>query len=126
MNRGDSPGATAIYESTPTILNTIIAFSVGAPAVYCLDSAPTTAHCCIFGNEGGDDLCGTYYDNLATDPLLCNVYSGDLTPCADSECLAANNEWSEVIGAYGEAGCPDSDSPVKRVTWSVVKTMFRS
>ncbi len=92
--------------SSPTITNSIIAFSLNAGPVSCGGtSIPTITHCCAFGNAGGDSLCGDYSENLFTDPLFCDLAAGELTLHDDSPCLPANNVWLESIGALGSGDC---------------------
>jgi predicted outer membrane repeat protein len=96
------------YGSRPSINRTIIAFSTGGGALVCYDDAdePSTTRSCIFGNAGGDDLCGNASENLFTDPLFCDVNEDDVSLCENSQCLAGNNSWGVQIGALG-SGCAD-------------------
>ncbi len=124
-------GGIHIYESSPYITETIVAQSTDGDGISCshlsVPSDPTIWNCCVFGNADGDSLCGTYYDNLVTDPLFCDAGSGDLTLCSDSECLPGNNAWGASIGAYGE-GCDSCASSVwedEETSWSMIKAIFR-
>jgi len=124
-------GGIHVYESSPTITETIVAGSPDGEGISCshlsVPSDPTIWNCCVFGNADGDSLCGTYHDNLFTDPLFCDAGSGDLTLCSDSECLPANNAWAASIGAYGE-GCDSCASSVwddEETSWTVIKSIFR-
>ena len=83
---------------------------------------PETTYSCVFGNVGGDALCGSYSDILEADPLFCDLAIGDLSIDAASPCLPANNPWGILIGALGE-GC--STVMVEPATWGRVKTLFR-
>jgi len=99
-------GAISTVGSSPDIANTIIAGTENGLAVRCFGTpAPTTTHSCVFGNAAGDSLCGSYHDNMFADPLFCDAGIGDLTLHDDSPCLAANNAWSELVGALGVGGC---------------------
>ena len=90
--------------ASPTVTNTILAFGGGGGAVTCGGaSAPELSHCCVFGNVGGDSLCGAYHDNLFLDPLLCDPLGGATGLCQNSVCLPGGNPWGELIGALGEA-----------------------
>jgi hypothetical protein len=113
-------------ESNPEITNTIIAFGVGTvPGVACgPGSAPTITHCVVFGNPGGDDLCGDHHDNIVYDPLFCDAASDDFTLCGDSQCLPENNPWSELVGANYD-GCPPCDTAVEATNWGSIKAMYR-
>jgi hypothetical protein len=109
--------------SSPSFLNCIIAFSSDGGAVWCpTTSVPTFNHCCVFGNTGGDELCGDYWENLFVDPLFCGADAGDYTLHSNSPCLPWNNEWSAAIGALGE-GC--AASAVKERSWGAIKAMYR-
>jgi predicted outer membrane repeat protein len=93
--------------SRPLITRTIIAFSNGGAPLECgEDDDPTTTRSCIFGNAGGDDLCGTSSDILPVDPLFCDMNEDDVSLCENSECLAGNNPWGVQIGALG-SGCAE-------------------
>jgi len=107
------------------LTNSIIAFSAQGGAVYCDGAAavPEISRCCVFGNAGGNALCGTHYDNVFEDPLFCNYGARDLTLDAESSCLPANNPWSVLMGAF-EQGCggPVTAQPT---TWTSIKAMYR-
>ncbi len=96
--------------SAPAVSRTIIAFGRSGGALSCEEgSDPSTTLSCIFANEGGDTLCGSYTTSmLYTDPLFCDIGSGDLTLESGSECLPGNNTWGAQIGARGQ-GCDGLD-----------------
>jgi len=94
-------------------------FTCGHPAF-----SPAITHCVVFGNAGGDSLCGTHTDNLFEDPLLCGLATGDLSLCLNSPCISTHNPWGLDIGAHG-AGCGDCDSPVETISWGVLKGIYR-
>ncbi len=116
------------YDSSPTIEKTIIAFSTEGSAVSCYSGTetPSITNCCIFGNAGGDDLCGSFSDNISMLPLFCDVPGLDFSLCANSPCLpgAAENPCGELIGAYA-CGCPDCESPVQHTSWGRIKGIYR-
>jgi len=100
---GNASPAIRESDSSTIIQRTIIAFTEGGPGLSCYGSgAPLTTQCCIFGNAGGDSLCGDYYDNMFEDPVFC---PGEATLHDNSPCLPENNEWGELIGAHGAGGC---------------------
>jgi len=106
--------------SRPTIQNTIIAGSTSGAGLSCVDSAlPTTTRSCVYGNAGGDALCGTYSDNISLDPLFCDAGGGDLTLRSDSPCIPNGNPWGVTMGAYGAGTCdtwvPDAGVPAVAV-----------
>jgi hypothetical protein len=107
------------------ITNTIVAFSTEGKGVHCAASAgiPTITRSDIFGNAGGDDLCGVYYDNLFVDPMFCSLPMGDVTVDGASQCLPENNIWGELIGARG-FGCATTWIATDS-SWGVIKSMYR-
>ncbi len=122
-------GGIYCYYSSPTITNTIIAFSDDAPgfgqAIVCGTSAdPEITHCIIYENAGGDSLCGTHHDNLFVDPRFCGMPADDYTLCANSHGLPVINGWGVTVGAHGE-GCADCDSPVENASWGAFKNLYR-
>lgn len=104
-----SPDGGAIYgfNTTPTITNTILAFGTEGNAIFCPESEFAITHCCIFGNAGGDALCGNVQDNLFVDPLLCDAAAEEVWLQDCSPCLGAGAN-GEDIGARG-AGCVCGD-----------------
>jgi len=113
--------------STTAITNTIVAFNTHGIPIHCAGgSVPTTTHCVVFGNAEGDSLSGSYHDNLFVDPLLCDIYAGDFSLCANSPCLPAapENLWGELVGACDQ-GCSECGSAVEQTTWGVIKGMYR-
>ncbi len=116
------------YDASPTIEKTIIAFSTEGSAVSCYSGTetPSITNCCIFGNAGGDDLCGSFSGNISMLPLFCDVPGLDFSLCANSPCLpgAAENPCGELIGAYA-SGCPNCESPVQHTSWGRIKGIYR-
>jgi hypothetical protein len=115
IHGSDAPTGAGLYctFTSPTIDNTIIAFSTMGEAVYCdMTSTPTVACSNIYGNAGGDwvgcivGLDGTA-GNIAVDPRFCDAAGGDFTLRSDSQCLYSS---CGRIGAFGR-GC-FGDNPV--------------
>jgi len=125
---GDSPNGGGMFCGEPfgtmELRNSIIAFSSEGAAVTC-DAIgwPTVTHCCVFGNVGGDVMCGNTFENLLEDPLFCNLPGGDMTLQEDSSCLPMNNPWGELIGAH-EQGC-EGPVAVEETSWGALKAMYR-
>ena len=112
------------HVSEPIIGQSVIAFN-SAEGIDCTPEAdPATNMCVVFGNAQGDSLCGTHTDNLFVDPLLCNMYAGELGLCNNSPCRAENNSWGIVIGAYPRA-CGDCQADVETRSWGSIKRMLR-
>lgn len=84
-------GGIVTMWSSPNISKCIIAFNSGK-GLLCLDESYPVVSCTdIFGNPGGDDLCGTDGGgNFSLDPLFCNAANGDYglqgeSPCAPGQ-----------------------------------------
>ncbi len=72
-------GASAIIERC------IIANSTAGQGLYCIGSTPVINCCDIFGNAGGDEVCGTDAGgNFSADPGFCDAIGGLNSggPCA--------------------------------------------
>jgi hypothetical protein len=125
---GGSPNGGGMFCGEPfgtmELRNSIIAFSSEGAAVTC-DAVgwPTITHCCVFGNAGGDVMCGNTFSNLLEDPRFCDLLNGDVTLHEESPCLPASNPWGEQIGAHGQ-GC-EGPVPVEAISWGAVKAMYR-
>ncbi len=117
--RNTSPFAAGIGMPTGSALTrSIVAFNHGGPGLSCL--GPVTVDCCdIFGNEGGDELCGIDGGgNFSLDPLLCSDYSIAATsPCAPENSPASCG----LIGALA-VGCTEAIEPA---TWGGIKVRYR-
>jgi len=121
------------YRASPQFSNTIIAFGVTGPRVYCDQSqgacAPTLECCDVYGNEGGDwvDCIATKSaGNFSADPLFCDASSGDFALRSDSPCLPGNHPDAVdcgLIGAFGE-GC-SGPTATTSTSWGGIKSLFR-
>jgi hypothetical protein len=102
----EGAGVYAAGQSSPSITNSIIAFSAQGKPIDCgAGSSPFTTRCCVFANADGDTLCGNYSTSmLYVDPLFCDLEAGDLTVGSASPCLPDSNQWNVQIGALG-IGC---------------------
>ena len=113
-------------DASPSLEYCILAFAPSGPAVYCSygTETPSISHCFIFGNAGGDSLCGgNYHDNEYVNPLLCDWELEDVRLCADSPCLPGLT-WASLVGAEGE-GCAACGTVVEQRTWGRIKAMYR-
>ena len=122
----ESPGVAAVYfgGSATTLTRSIIAFSPQGIAMQAIGGDPTTSHCCVYANAGGDSLEGSHHNNMFLDPLFCDMGDGDFTLCANSCCLPPNNIWFELIGAFPQ-GCAECLSVVRPTTWGQIKALYR-
>jgi predicted outer membrane repeat protein len=114
-----SEGSGGIYVrwEAASIENTIIASTLGAPAVACNPGSGTVSVSCsdVYGNMGGDWVdciagLGSLNGNFTADPLFCDPENHDLSLAACSPCLPPNNTCGVQIGACGE-GCVIVGSP---------------
>jgi len=96
-------------EASPEITNSVIAFSQEGTAVYCdhETGAPQTTSSCVYGNAGGDSLCGISSQILFSDPELCDTAGGSYYIESCSPCVGAASDGGD-IGAWG-VGCPCGD-----------------
>ena len=103
-------GALRLWDSSPRINWTLIAFNTGGQAVQGNDgSRPRFRRCDIYGNEGGDWIGyianqSGVYGNISADPLFCDLAAGDLALHRDSPCARAMDMLHDAIGAH-EIGC---------------------
>ena len=112
--------------ASPTLEYCVLAFSTAGLAVYCENGTetPSINHCFVFGNAGGDSLCGgNYHDNEYVEPLFCDWEMDDVTLCADSPCLPGAT-WASLVGAEGE-GCEACGTAVEQRTWGRIKATYR-
>ena len=112
-------GIWCVYESHPTLENTVIAFCPRGEGVYVYanpghQSTVAVSCCDVYGNPDGNyggemtDPTGTA-GNISTDPLFCGVSGGDYSVSDLSPCLPPNNECGVQIGALGQ-GCSGASS----------------
>ncbi|MBU1699905.1 MAG: C10 family peptidase [Candidatus Eisenbacteria bacterium] len=105
----DGGGIHLLTSSSPVITNTIIALGTAGNAVHCADtgSVPTFSCCDIFSNAGGPGAAGSWIgtnNNIALEPLFCDMAGGDFQQCADSPCASGQSPCGMQIGAY-DVGC---------------------
>jgi hypothetical protein len=119
-------GVIHVYNASPILENSIIAFSGSSPAAECSlgTENPSFTRCVLYANGGADSLCGTVADTLHHDPNFCGMPWDDYRLCQDSICAAANSPWGELIGALG-VGCGSCESAVAPRSWSIIKSMYR-
>ncbi len=99
------------------LAHSIVAFNDGGPGLVCGGSL--TVECSdIFGNGGGDELCGTDLGgNFALDPLFCSDYSlAESSPCASANAPAGCG----LIGAL-DVGCTGA---VEASSWGRIKARY--
>ncbi len=125
MNSGLPAGGLYVKDgATLEVSNSIFAFNLGGGGVACQAYCyPMITQCCVFGNAGGDGLCGTYYDNIFEAPYFCDLMADDVTLHESSPCLPENNPFGVLIGAHG-VGC-SGPVPVSSTSWGAIKGLYR-
>lgn len=96
--------------ASPPIDNTIIAFNSPGNGMACPDGGNPTVTCCdLYGNDGGDAICGTDGgDNFSREPFFCDADNGDYSLKDCSACLPGQHPESAscgLIGALGQGSC---------------------
>jgi hypothetical protein len=94
--------------ASPLLENNIIAFSGAGEGVACAEESygvPTFVCCDVYGNAGGDALCGNDGGgNISLDPDFCGALgSHDYTLAVASPCAPTNNTCGVLIGALPAA-----------------------
>jgi hypothetical protein len=99
---GDDGSGMRFHNSGAVVTNTIVAFGFVSEGVACIGAGTHDfSHCCVFGNAGGDSLCGVHEENIYLNPGFCDPPYSNLTLRSDSPCLPSGNLWGEEIGAKG-------------------------
>ncbi|MCD4690714.1 right-handed parallel beta-helix repeat-containing protein, partial [bacterium] len=72
---GNDGGGVYSLMAELTFTQCIFAFDESEAGFTCshANPNPTITHCVVFGNAGGDSLCGIHTDNLFEDPRLCGL-----------------------------------------------------
>ena len=103
-------GSTAFVRGSALgVGSSILAYGLGGTAVHCATNANIATHFCdVFGNAGGDSLCGEHSLNIFVDPAFCDTaglrfYLQDCSPCVGAGAGGVD------IGAWGVA-CPCGDA----------------
>lgn len=107
----DAPSGAGVFvtrsDSHPIIDNTIIAFNTSGEGMVCDSGALPLLKCCdIYGNAGGDVLCGQDGgNNFSSDPQFCEaVGNGDYWLWSTSPCARDNSPCGMFVGAW-PVGC---------------------
>ncbi len=116
MNECAAAGGVYCSNSSPTLENTIIAFSTTGTAVTCFSGGNPSLVCCdLYGNASGDwvgcvaDQAGIN-GNFSAHPLFCGAENPDepLAISSQSWCAPDHNPSCGLVGALG-VGCTLSD-----------------
>jgi len=113
---GFGGGMSLQWGADPAIDKCIISGSTAGQGVYCVSSTPVVSCTNIFGNDGGDDLCGTDGGgNFSADPLFCGTEGMEYRLTSSSPCAAGNHPGGpcddELIGALA-SGCGATAAPM--------------
>lgn len=78
----------ACYGVDATVDKCIIAWNGPGSGMFCQDAVPVVTCTDVFGNEGGNLICGVNGGfNFSQDPRFCNMTTGDYRLQANSPCL---------------------------------------
>ena len=113
---GVAGGVWVEWFATPTIDKCIISGSTAGQGISCSSATPVVSCSNIYGNAGGDALCGTDGGgNFAADPLFCGTAGYEYNLTAASLCAPGNHPdglcGGALIGALA-AGCGESAVPL--------------
>lgn len=113
---GFGGGISVQFSAAPTIDRCIIASATAGQGMYCLAATPVVGCTDIWGNAGGDALCGTDGGgNFSADPLFCNTAEKPWHIATDSPCADGNHPGGLCGGidlGWAPAGCGGSPVPV--------------
>jgi len=87
-------GGISVAFSSPGIEKTIIAFNAPGQGMYCVDPSDNPVVSCtdIYGNQGGDAICGTDAgNNFYLDPLFCDLDNDNYRLQMASPCYPGNH-----------------------------------
>jgi hypothetical protein len=118
---GNGGGIAVEWFTTVTIDKCIIAGSTAGEGMYCENASPVVSCSNIFGNAGGDALCGTDDgNNFSADALFCGTAGKEFNLDPSSPCAPGNHPGGgvcggELIGAM-RTGCGASPVPEGKLT----------
>jgi len=102
-----------LFYGNATIDKTIVAFNTNGHGIYCDESTPNVSCTDIYGNSGGNAVCGTDAGgNFSADPLFCDAGAGDFSLRFGSPCLPGNHPNGAACGLIGALGLGPCNSGV--------------
>jgi len=124
ISKGEG-GGIAMSNSSPTIERTIVAHSGIGKGLVCLGTSNPVVSCCdIYGNQGGNLVCGTDAGgNFSADPLFCDTLAynfriGTASPCAPGNHPSGPDTCGGALIGAGPPGCfgavEDGGVPITR------------
>lgn len=108
-----------IQQNAPTVHHNIIVFSTSGSGVTCIGgTSAVLSNNNIFGNIGGDALCGVDGGgNMSLDPQFCGIPgSGNYYLQSDSPCAP---------GQIGALPVLCSTTPTHQKSWGAIKALYR-
>jgi parallel beta-helix repeat protein len=120
-------GIYCSYFSNPTIKNTIIVFSSQGEGICCEEGGYPNITCCdLYGNAGGDALCGQDLGgNFSADPEFCGVSGVDnLYLQSDSPCAPGNHPGAASCGLIGALPVMCGSVMTEQKTWGEIKAIY--
>lgn len=112
---------------TIQIENTLVTSSIQGAGIECVNGAVADVFFCdLYGNAGGDSVCGGIgAGNFSADPLFCGSSgSGDYFLEAGSPCSPENSPNGLLVGAY-PAGCTSTGArPLPEESWGRIKSRY--
>ncbi len=113
---GFGGGMSVQFSAAPTIERCIIANATVGQAIYCLSASPVVGCTNVWGNAGGDALCGTDNGgNFSLDPEFCGTAEKPFDLQPTSPCAAGNHPdglcAGQGIGSQ-PVGCGGSPAPL--------------
>jgi hypothetical protein len=85
-------GGIALIGVDALIDKSVLAFNGPGEGMYCSGSLPTVSCSDLFGNQGGDLICGLDGgNNFSQDPRFCDMTHDDYRLQSDSPCLAGHH-----------------------------------
>ncbi|MBM4131810.1 hypothetical protein FJ250_12420 [bacterium] len=113
---GFGGGISLQWGAAPTITRCIIVGATAGEGLWCLSATPVVTCTDIWGNAGGNALCGTDGGgNFSANPLFCGTAGREYNLAAGSPCAVGARPGAPcgglLIGAKA-SGCGASEAPV--------------
>jgi parallel beta-helix repeat protein len=123
-------GVVMVQNFNSVLENNIVVLNAPGPGVECLVDTgwPAYFSCCnVYGNEGGNSLCGTDGGgNFSLDPQFCGIPgSGNYFLQSDSPCAPGNHPTGVNCGLIGAlpVNCGTVETQTK--TWGNIKSLYK-
>ena len=125
MQLGEERGAGIFSadDSSPVLMNSIVAFGTEGDAVFCYGGSGPGAvlSCCnIFGNADGD-WSDCIWDQQGIDGNVSDAPGGDFTIDVASPCAPAHSSGCGLVGAWDV----DCDAAAENASGGAIKAFFK-